>query len=143
MPEVNMSDVLLVGRAPQGAAGKEFFLHCADWWYDILAVIDVLLGDRFPVEEHFERDLLIAPPTPHLDGQAARELADLLEAVVTAGDVEVFLKKRYRDELEVEADLIEGYVADRVDQIAALVAFLRFSGGCDAKWWTGKGASEE
>ena len=131
-----MSDVLLVGRAPQGAAGKEFFLHCADWWSDILAVIDALLADRFPVDEHFERDVLLAPPTPHLDGQTARELADLLAEVVTAGDVEVFLKKRYRDELDVEAELIDGCVADRVDQIVALVTFLRSSGGCDAKWWT-------
>ena len=57
-----MSDVLLVGRAPENTVGKEFFLHCADWWYDILAVIDTLLEDRFPVEEHFERDLLLAPP---------------------------------------------------------------------------------
>ena len=138
-----MSDVLLVGRAPQGAVGKEFFLHCADWWYDILAVIDTLLEDRFPVDEHFERDVLLAPPTPHLNGQAARELADLLEEVVTAGDVQVFLTKRFRDELDVEAELIDGCVADRVDQIVALVAFLRSSGGCDAKWWTGRWSSEE
>ena len=138
-----MSDVLLVGRARQGAVGKEFFLHCADWWYDILAVIDTLLADRFPVEEHFERDLLLAPRTPHLDCQTARELADLLEEVVTAGDVQVFLKKRYRDELDVEAELVDGSVADRVDQLAALVAFLRSSGGCDAKWWTGEPALEE
>jgi hypothetical protein len=133
-----MSDVLLVGRAPQGAVGKEFFLHCADWWYDILAVIDTLLEGRFPVDVHFERDLLLAPRTPHLDGQTARELADLLEEVLTAGHVAMFLEQRYRDELEVEAELIEGYVADRVDQIGTLVAFLRSSGGCDAKWWTGE-----
>jgi hypothetical protein len=138
-----MSDVLLVGRAPDKAVGKEFFLHCADWWYDILAVIDTLLEDRFPVDEHFERDLLLAPPTPHLDGQTSRELADLLEKVMSSGDVEVLLKKRYRDELDVEAELIEGYVADRVDQIGALVAFLRSSGGCDAKWWTGEPAIEK
>jgi hypothetical protein len=138
-----MSDVLLGGRAPAEAVGKEFFLHCADWWYDILAVIDTLLEDRFPVEEHFERDLLLAPPTPHLDGQTARELADLLEEVLSSGDVEALLKQRYRDELDVEAELIAGYVADRVDQIGTLVAFLRSSGGCDAKWWTGEPASEE
>jgi hypothetical protein len=138
-----MSDVLLVGRAPQGAVGKEFFLHCADWWYDILAVIDTLLADRFPVDEHFERDLLLAPRTPHLDGQTARELADLVEEVLSSGDVEVLLKQRYRDELDVEAELIEGHVADRVDQIGALVAFLRFSGGCDAKWWTNESSVEE
>ena len=138
-----MSDVLLVGRAPENTVGKEFFLHCADWWYDILAVIDTLLEDQFPVDEHFERDLLLAPPTPHLDGQTARELADLLEEVLSSGDIDALLKQRYRDELEVEAELIEGYVADRVDQIGALVAFLRSSGGCDAKWWTGEPALEE
>jgi hypothetical protein len=138
-----MSDVLLVGRAPEGAVGQEFFLHCADWWYDILAVIDTLLADRFPVEEHFERDLLLAPRTPHLNGQAARELADLLEEVVTAGDVQVFLTKRFRDELDVEAELVDGSVADRVGQIAALVAFLRSSGGCDAKWRTKQPSVEE
>ena len=138
-----MSDVLLVGRAPAEAVGQEFFLQCADWWYDILAVIDTLLEDRFLVDEHFERDLLLAPPTPHLDGQTARELADLLEEVLSSRDVEALLKQRYRDELDVEAELIEGYVADRVDQIGTLVAFLRSSGGCDAKWWTGEPASEE
>ncbi len=125
-------------QATPAVASAATAVTLGSWWYDILAVIDTLLEDRFPVDEHFERDLLLAPPTPHLDGQTARELADLLEEVLTAGHVAMFLEQRYRDELEVEAELIEGYVADRVDQIGTLVAFLRSSGGCDAKWWTGE-----
>ncbi len=138
-----MSDILLVGKDFELKVGEEFFLHSGDWWYEILAVINGLPKDSFPVEKYFYRDLMLTPPTPHLDVANAMKLSDELEKFVETGEARTTLMNHYNTD-EIMVDYFDGdeeakeYCADeRMEQIENMVDFLRASGGCHAKWYTG------
>lgn len=138
-----MSDVLLIGKKPESKVGEEYFLHSGDWWYELLEVINGLPEESFPVEKYFYRDLFIAPVTPHLDAENAAKLADELNKFIESGEALTVLINHYNTD-EIMLDYFEGdeekkeYCADeRLQQLKAMLQFLKASGGCHAKWYIG------
>lgn len=135
-----MSDILLLGLGPESNEGREFFLHCADYWVDILEVICALTDDTFPVEEYMYRDSWLALPTPHLDGHGAFILSLQIEKILEDGSAREHLEWYYRTD-PLSVDYFDGdneHLADTVEerlvQLDELARFLGSSGGCRAKW---------
>ena len=130
-----MSDLLLVGQSPSEDVGKEFFLHCMDWWLEILQAIEACVGDAYPFEALFYRDLFLAPMTPHLSGPEAWRLGNILKDCGESGALRQALESAvsaYRD--DEEPDALEEIVDDRMAQLDAFIDFLGACGGCRAKW---------
>jgi hypothetical protein len=137
-----MSDLLLVGQSPSQEAGKEYFLHCMDWWIDIVRAIERCLASTYLFEDRFYSDLFLAPLTPHLSGDEAEKLARVLKVRRGNGDL------RWAVVREIEAypdDYFDGCgeqaqaafddtVEERMDQVDDFITFLEASGGCRAKW---------
>ena len=130
-----MSDLLLVGQSPSEDVGKEFFLHCMDWWFEILEAIEACVGESYPFESLFYRDLFLAPMTPHLTGEEARHLAEVLSACRQRGDLGDSLSRVIDGTLdEDEKDQLEDRLDERLSQLDAFIRFLGVCGGCRAKW---------
>jgi hypothetical protein len=131
-----MSDLLLVGESPSGDVGKEYFLHCMDWWIDILQVIEACLDASYPFDAIFYRDLFLAPMTPHLSGEEAKTLAGILDECRERGELEQVVRQVISAGLyeEDDEDDLESRVEDRLDQIDRFITFLRACGGCRARW---------
>ena len=135
-----MSDILLVGLKPASEEGKEYFLHCADYWVDILEVIYALTDDSFPVENYMYRDSWLALPTPHLNGHGASMLSLEIEKIIEDGSARSHLEQYYRKD-PLSTDYFAGdeehlvyTLNERLQQLDELVLFLRSSGGCRASW---------
>lgn len=130
-----MSDLLLKGKNPASAEGEEFFLHSADWWWDILGVLTELLGNRFPEDLVF-RDGWLTPPTPHFEEKDAVEVASVIEQVAPSEKRKEVLRRMYNDDPNIEeiGDQLESRIEERDEQIEQFVAFLKASGGCGAYW---------
>ena len=135
-----MSDILLVGLSPRSDDGKEFFLHCGDYWVDILEVIYALTDKVFPAENYMFRDSWLSPPTPHLDGDGALILSAQIERIIKNGSAREHLENYYRtDPLQVEYfNGVEEHLVEtaneRLRQLEELGLFLESSGGCKANW---------
>ncbi|MEE4382806.1 MAG: hypothetical protein V2J02_12475 [Pseudomonadales bacterium] len=140
-----MSDVLLVGIAPRSDEGRELFVSCTDYWHDVVRVCRVLFTDRFPVDATFYADRWLAPPTPHLGDAQARRLAELIDQAFAGDEVARTLDRYYREDALMvefygdEEDRIEAAIEDRCELIRELAAFLRASGGCEARWHDARG----
>lgn len=136
-----MSDMLLVGVAPTSEEGKEFFLHCNDWWYEILDVFIFLLADIYPMDEYFARDLLLAPPTPTMNAEESLKFSVLVNNILQDGTAKECLRMIYHIDPIYSAyygedeKLINDNINDRIEQIEALAKFLQYCGGCAAKWY--------
>ena len=134
-----MSDILLVGEAPSGDVGKEYFLHCMDWWYQIVWAIEALVDESYPFYDVFYRDLLLAPMTPHLNGLQARSLAELLTERREDGELGQVLDRILTESLdEDDADreeILEDNMSERMTQVDNLITFLEACGGCHAQWY--------
>ena len=135
-----MADLLLVGKNPESKQGEEYFLHCMDWWYEIVMVLQNGLQGRFALDEHFGRDLMLAPMTPTMDADDCKELGRLVSEMVSDGSAGEQLDRIYREDplliQETEEDL-EGKIIDknqRLEQIQEFALFLDQCGGCKARW---------
>lgn len=138
-----MSDLLLVGQSPIHDMGKEYFLHCMDWWIDIVGAIKRCLGANYPFEEQFYRDLSLAPLTPHLSGAEAEKLAHelkihrvngyLRQAIVR--EIELYPEDYFDERGEEAKAAFDDTVEERMAQADEFIAFLAASGGCRAKWY--------
>ena len=130
-----MSDLLLVGESPKEMIGEEFFLHCMDWWYEILHAIEACVDESYPIDSLFYRDLFLAPMTPHLTGREAQNLAEILKDCRQRGELVETLKRVIAASLdEDETDRLEDRLEERVSQVDAFIEFLGSSGGCHARW---------
>jgi hypothetical protein len=135
-----MSDILLVGLKPGSNEGKEFFLHCADYWFDIVEVLGALTNETFPLENYMHQDSALAPPTPQLGAYAAFIVALQIDRITRDGSARAHLEHYYRtgpfpvDYFEGDEELIAATVAERLEQLDKLARFLKSSGGCRAKW---------
>jgi hypothetical protein len=87
-----MSDWLLQGVDPKNPEGREFYLHTADDWIDILMVVDLLLSDRFPLNAD--------APLGHLEDHECGVLAALLDELVAKESTREFLEAQYLAEDE-------------------------------------------
>jgi hypothetical protein len=140
---VVMSDLLLVGQSPSQDVGKEYFLHCMDWWIDIVRAIERCLSASYPFEDQFYSDLWLAPLTPHLSGADAEKLAHELKARRENGDLRQAIVREietypedYFDGFGEEANVaFDETVEERMAQVDEFIAFLGASGGCRAKWY--------
>jgi len=136
-----MADILLVGTAPKNEEGKEYFLHCTDWWWDILFVIDRLLKDDYPVDEYFVRESLLSPPAPAMNAEESLEFSTLIENILQDGSARTCLKKIYREDPNLfeyygtDEELINNNINHRIEQIEEFSRFLRSCGGCAVKWY--------
>lgn len=137
-----MSDLLLVGQSPSGEVGKEYFLHCMDWWIDIVRAIERCLSDAYPFADHFYSDLFLAPLTPHLSASDATQLAAELEKHHETGRLRQSIvaevestRAVFVDEPPLDDEEIEERVEERMAQVDEFIAFLGASGGCRAKWY--------
>jgi len=135
-----MSDILLVGLRPESDEGTEFFLHCADYWIDILEVICTLTDDILSVEVYMYRDSWLALPTPHLDGYGAFILSLEIERILKDGSAREHLEWYYGSD-PISVDYFDGddehladTVQERLRQLEELARFLKSSGGCRPKW---------
>jgi hypothetical protein len=130
-----MADLLLVGESPKEAVGKEFFLHCMDWWYEILQTIEACVDESYPFDAFFYRDLFLAPMTPHLTGGEAKNLAQILMECRQRGELGETLDRLIAASLdEDEDDWLEDRLDERLSQVDVFIEFLGSSGGCRAKW---------
>lgn len=130
-----MSDLLLVGQSPSEDVGKEFFLHCMDWWFEILEAIEVCVDESYPFDALFYRDLFLAPMTPHLTGGEAKNLAEILAGCRQRGELGAVLERVIAASLEEDdRDSLEFRFDERVSQVDEFIAFLGACGGCRAKW---------
>ena len=135
-----MSDLLLVGDSPKEDAGTEYFLHCMDWWFDILRTIEEIVDESFPFYDVFYRDLLLTPMTPHLDSDQAVSLAKLLREKRESGDLLQALDRILTENIDEDEEDRQAVLDDRMDdrttQIEELIDFLDACGGCRAKWYS-------
>jgi len=131
-----MSDLSIAGRNPKTSEGKEYFLHCGDWWLDIIAVIENLPDEKFSIEEHFVREIWLAPPMPRIDEDVAQELAVYLEDVLASGEAKSVFLNNYLEGLDVEKDeeTIQGWVEHSLELLVDFTVFLKACGGCEARW---------
>lgn len=131
-----MSDLLLVGESPKKGVGEEFFLHCMDWWHEILQTIQACVDESYPFDEIFYRDIFLAPKAPHLTGKEAEELAEILDECRNRGDLVETLTHVISASLdEDEPDTLSDRLEERLSQFENFIEFLRASGGYRAKWY--------
>ena len=134
-----MSDILLVGESPRERVGEEYFLHCMDWWYQIVWAIEALMDESYPFCEVFYRDLLLAPMTPHLNGFQAWSLAELLKERRESGELYQVLERILTESIDEDEvnkeDILKDCMDDRMTQFNDLIVFLENCGGCHAKWY--------
>ena len=133
-----MADLLLVGKNPESKQGEEFFLHCMDWWYEIVKVLQNGLQGRFAFDEHFRRDLMLALITPTMGRDDCKELSRLVLEIVNDGSAEEHLERLYREDpllIQAQEEFPEGFDKEhRIEQIQEFALFLDQCGGCKAKW---------
>jgi hypothetical protein len=136
-----MSDILIVGKAPTSEDGKEYFLHCMDWWWDILFVIKRLFKDRYPVSEYFIRESDFTPPAPEMDEAESTKFAILLEASLKDGSARKCLEDIYRtnpnliEYIDGDNELLTDTLNERMKQLEQFERFLKVCGGCNVRWY--------
>jgi len=136
-----MADILIVGTSPKSDEGKEYFLHCLDWWWDILFVINRLLKDRFPVDAYFIREFPLAAPAPVMEEEECQECSKLLQDVLQDGSARSCLMTRYRDDPVLydyygnDENLKNRNLDERLEQLEQFARFLDSCGGCRVKWY--------
>lgn len=134
-----MSDLLLVGDAPGERIGEEYFLHCMDWWYQIVWAIEALVDESFPFNELFFEDMFLAPITPHLNGAQACRMAALLKENRESGKLSQELVRILRESFdegdESQQMILKGDMDERMTQIDEFIFFLDSCNGCRAKWY--------
>jgi len=137
-----MSDWLLQGVDPREPAGNEFYLNLDDDWFDILRVIDVLLPDRFPLQDD--------NPLGYLEDHECQTLATLLDELVIANatrdlldlqftvdaenrfdddDGEVFIDPDTGQPVDFKRQRIEGRIDGCLDNLRKFSSFLKACGG--------------
>jgi hypothetical protein len=136
-----MADILIIGTSPKSEEGKEYFLHCLDWWWEILFVINRLLKDRFPVKTYFIREFPLAAPAPEMNDEQCIQFSLLLKDVIQDGSAVACLKQLYRDVPNLyeyygdDQQLIKSSIEERISQMDEFVSFLWSCGGCEVKWY--------
>ena len=136
-----MADILIVGKAPTSKEGKEYFLHCLDWWWEILFVIDRLLKDKFPIDTCFVREMPLAAPSPTMNATESIELSKLVKGIIQDGSAKNCLRQIYRDVpvlLDYYGDdegLIKSSSDERIEQLDTFAKFLESCGGCNVEWY--------
>jgi hypothetical protein len=107
-----MSDWLLQGVDPRGPAGREFYLHTADEWFDIVAIVDQMLRPFFPLPND--------NPLGWLEDRDCLKLADHLDFFIDSGIAAEFLEKNraYR-----------GVETLTLDNLRKFSSFLKACGG--------------
>ena len=134
-----MADIEFVGHAPRTDLGNVFNID-SDWWYVVIEVINGLMKDKFPVDERFYEDCIFCPPTPHFDDTESLNFSAELSCIIDSGSVKAFLKNYYdNDPLYIEyfdgdQEEITFNINERIDEMEALVKFLKDCGGCDTNW---------
>jgi hypothetical protein len=90
-----MSDWLLQGVDPRAPAGHELYLHTADEWFDLVAVVDHALRPLFPLQED--------NPLGWLEDRDCLELASLVDVLIDSGIAAEFLDSSlsFRDSVEL------------------------------------------
>ena len=133
-----MADLLLVGKNPESKQGEEYFLHCMDWWYEIVMVLQNALQGRFAFDEHFRRDLMLAPMTPTMSREDCKELSRLVSEIVNDGSAGEQLERLYREDpllIQAQEEFPGGLDKEhRLEQMQEFALFLDQCGGCQAKW---------
>lgn len=107
-----MSDWLLQGVDPKNPDGREFYLHTADEWFDIVAIVDHALRPFFPLQPD--------NPLGWLEERDCLRLADHLDYFLDSGIAAEFLQKN-RSFSRV-ADLT-------LDNLRTFSSFLKSCGG--------------
>jgi hypothetical protein len=107
-----MSDWLLQGVDPKHPAGREFYLHTADEWFDIVAVVDHALRPLFPLAED--------NPLGWLEERDCRRLADHLDYFLTSGIAAKFIKR---------SRAFRGAETPTLDNLRRFSSFLKSCGG--------------
>ena len=134
-----MSDIQFVGHAPKSKLGTEFWFE-SDWWYAFMEVIDGLMQDKFPIDDHFYEDCDFCPRTPHFDESTSQQFAAELSEVVSRGSAKMFLENYFReDPLYIEyfgndQEEISGNIKERMEEMLAFARFLKNCGGCEVNW---------
>jgi hypothetical protein len=132
---------LLVGMKPESEQGKEYFLHCLDWWHEILSVLRVILKENLSFDEYFNSESLFTPPTPYVNAEQGARLGITILNKVTNGSVRTCLERLYDEDpifIEAVADDINERVSrldHREQQILELALFFNDCGGCRASWY--------
>ena len=137
-----MSDWLLQGVDPRALDGREFYLHTADDWFDILMVVDVLLPDRFPLQddiplgylEDHECQTLATLLDELIDANATRDLLDLQFTVEAENrfdddDGRIFIDPDTGQPVDFKRQRIEGRIDGCVDNLRRFSLFLKSCGG--------------
>lgn len=111
-----MSDWLLQGVDPRAPTGREFYLHTADEWFDIVATVDSALHPLFPLADD--------NPLGWLEERDCLRLAGHLDDFLTSGSAATFLQRNrsFRGAERLTADNLRkfcsflqscgGYLAD-------------------------------
>ncbi len=134
-----MSDILIVGNQPKSEVGKEYFLHCLDWWHEILHVLKELDGE-IPFEDWFVKECWLCPPTPFMDEEQSRVLFAILKGALETGRADRDLDSFYHeDELMIDyfngdEEHMKAQKEERLEQLSEFAEFLSECGGCRVKW---------
>ena len=137
-----MADILIIGIAPTSEEGKEYFLHCLDWWWEILLVIERLLNEHIPVDAYFVREFPFAATAPKMDAEDSRQFSILLEEILQNGSARTCLRQIYRDDPVLldhygnDGDLLKSNLDERIEQLETFTRFLKSCGGCNLKWYS-------
>jgi hypothetical protein len=107
-----MSDWLLQGADPKHPAGCEFYLHTADEWFDIVAVVDHALRPLFPLAED--------NPLGWLEERDCLKLARHIDFALDQGIAANFIKR---------SRAFRGAETHTLDNLAKFSAFLKNCGG--------------
>jgi len=107
-----MSDWLLQGVDPKKPDGREFYLHTADEWFIIVAIVDHALRPLFPLADD--------NPLGLLEERDCLRLADHLEYFISSGIASKFIKK---------SPAFRGAETHTLDNLAKFASFLKSCGG--------------
>ena len=78
-----MSDWLLLGVDPRDESGREFYVHTAEEWFDIVELIASALANQFPIDPDY--------PLGHLEDGDCLTLAGILDAFLDSGHAQDFI----------------------------------------------------
>ena len=139
-----MSSRTLIGVDPTSPAGQSIYLSSRHAWWDMVAVIDTLLWDRFAVND----DAVLE----YLEDRDAKRLASLIDEVLADGSARDYLDRLFtreeedfprEDDYEREVFInpdtgqpidwvrqrIEGRIDGTLEDLKKLSSFLKSCGG--------------
>ena len=103
-------------------------------------MINSLLKDKFPIDDHFYEDCDFCPPTPHFDEITSRIFATELTSLIDGGCAKSFLENYFReDSLYIDyfgddEEEITSNINERIEEMLAFSKFLMDCGGCEVTW---------